>query len=431
MSQKSKEEYVKIMGIRYRKRRSKGARSLLLDEFCEVTGHDRKYAIKVLGGARSPKGSPERRGRPRRYGGLEREVIRKIWETAEMPCGKRLQGLLPEWIGHYETTFGAVDPGVKARVCEASPATLDRLLADYKVSGGRRMLPPKNAAVKAEVEVRAESWDVAEAGWIEADTVALCGGSMGGDFVWALTCTDIYSGWTEVRGIWNTGARTTCEGLQEVEKTLPFALKGIDTDNGSEFLNWHVVKHYRDREVAVKQTRSRPYRKNDQAHVEQKNYTHVRQLMGYDRYGHAELVEPINGLLSYWSLWKNLYHPTMRQVSCHREGSRRIRRHEKRAHTPYQRLRESGQLTTEQERRLEELKRSENPFEMKRIIEKWLSWIMKETAHLDGAEEPTRNRPRASCPWLRYAPPAPRGAGSVPAKKRPTASRKRRHVTVS
>jgi len=116
--------------------------------------------------------------------------------------------------------------------------------------------------------------------------------------------------------MWNCGAAGTCRAFADIEETLPFALKGIDTDNGSEFLDWHVVGHYADRDVSVKQARSRPYRKNDQAHIEQKNYTHARQLLGYGRHGHAELVEAVDGLLKAWSLWKNLYHPTIASLNA-------------------------------------------------------------------------------------------------------------------
>jgi len=410
MSRKSKEDYLELMRGRYSRLTGRRAKSVLVSEFCEVTGHERKYALKLLNGRRCGRGVG-RGGRAPSYGEAEEKVLYDIWRCAEMPCGKRLVAMLPEWLAWYTSRFE--DPGeeVLKRVSGVSAATADRLLSKRKVSSGRRRgMPPKNSAVKAAVEVRAESWDAKESGWLEADTVALCGGCMAGDFMWAVSATDILSGWTEVRGIWNCGAAATCEGLRDIEETLPFGMKGIDTDNGSEFLNWHLVKHYAKRDVKVKQTRSRPYRKNDQAHIEQKNYTHVRQLLGYGRYGHAELVESVDGLLKTWSLWKNLYHPTMRQVECRREGGRRIRRHEKKARTPLQRLIDAGQLKGAERKALERMRREMNPFEMCETIENWLKWIVEKSSKLDAAVAKGKSgaaltRLVGRCPWLRSAQP--------------------------
>jgi len=194
MSRKSKEEYLELMRGRYGRLTGRRAKSLLLDEFCEVTGHERKYALKLLNGRRCGRGAG-RGGRSRSYGAAEEEVLYNIWWRAEMPCGKRLVGMLPEWLPWYGLHFGEVPEEVLARVRGVSAATVDRLLAKRKVCNGRRRgMPPRNSAVKAAVEVRAESWDVVESGWLEADTVALCGGNMSGDFMWAVSGTDILSG---------------------------------------------------------------------------------------------------------------------------------------------------------------------------------------------------------------------------------------------
>jgi hypothetical protein len=346
--------------------------------------------------------------------------------------------MLKDWLPWYPERFGDPGPEVFEQVERISASTIDRLLSSQKASAGkRRAIPPKNAAVKAAVEVRAEAWDVGEAGWIEADTVALCGGNMSGSFTWALSSTDILSGWTEVRGIWNSGAAATCAGLADIEESLPFGLRGMDTDNGSEFLNWHVVGHYRDRDIAVKQTRSRPYRKNDQAHIEQKNYTHVRQLLGYERYGHEVLVPAVDGLLRTWSLWKNLYHPTMRQTECRREGARRIRRHEKEARTPLERLIDADQLSAKERSAWQKKKADLNPFELGETIEAWLCWIVKKSAKLDeavakGKQGKALSRIVSRCPWLRSAQPDT--APSSPrqsSKKQKRTPKQRKDATVS
>jgi len=184
-------------------------------------------------------------------------------------------GMLPLWIRH----LGEVEATVREQVLEVSAATIDRLLAGVKMRAGRKkpLVPRSDAAVKALVAIRAERWNTREVGWTEVDTVAHCGGDMGGSFIWSLTSVEILSGWTEVRCVWNRGQEATCAGLVAIEQAQPFLLKGIDSDGGGEFLNYHLYGYLKERGIC--QTRSRPYRKNDQAHVEQKNYTHVRQLL--------------------------------------------------------------------------------------------------------------------------------------------------------
>jgi len=418
MSRESRDEYLAKMKARYQRAQTRRARSALLNEFCEVTGHERKYANKLLSGRRgcSCAGAGKTRGRPKSYGAKELEVLRSIWRHAEMPCGKRLVAMLPDWLAPYESRYGAMESGSRGRLLAMSAATADRLLQADKVGGGsQRKLGVKNAAVRAAVPIRSECWDAQSPGWIEADTVALGGSSMSDNFVWALTATDVHTGWTEARGIWNRGAKATREALQDIEENLPFTMLGIDTDNGSEFLNWHVISHYADRDVRVEQTRSRPYQKNDQARIEQKNWTHVRQLLGYERYSHKELVAPINGLLEYWGLWKNLYHPTMRQVERSREGGKLTRRHEKRAQTPLSRLKENPSgILGDRLQTLETAKKLMDPFIAKETIEDWLDWINRLRNHLNEAQSQGEDTEQAAaafgpCPWLRSAPP---GTGS-------------------
>ena len=410
MSRKTRDEYLVTMRERYTRMSGRQARSKLLDEFCKVTGHERKYATKLLGGRRrSDPGGPGR-GRPAIYGEAEKRVIKTIWKACEQPCGKRLKAAIPEWLPAYEKREGRLEEETRTRVLAISPAQLDRLLAPEKVSDQGKYRPglKANAAVKAAIPIRAESWNTSEPGWTEADTVALCGGSMQGDFAWALTCTDIATGWTEARATWNRGQHGVCEAFTRIEAALPFAWKGVDTDNGGEFLNWHLVSHLADRDIAVEQTRSRPYHKNDQAHIEQKNYTHVRALLGYDRIGYAQVTDSLDRLLAYWSLWNNLYSPTMRQVEKRREKCGRVvRRHEKESKTPCQRVLESGCLP-EMAEALAEKREQLDPFEMKERIEKWLSAIWKLVEKMNRAQnagkDPSQEAAAWQCPGLRYAP---------------------------
>ena len=179
-------------------------------------------------------------------------------------------GMLPLWLGHLNEVGGhEITSETRARLLEASPATLDRLLSPARAgSRKKRLVPRSDAAIKALIEVRAERWNTTEVGWTEVDIVAHCGSDLGGSFIWSLTSVEILSGWTEIRCIWNRCQHATLEGLEEIGKAQPFTLRGIDSDGGGEFINYHLYHHLKNQ--GIRQTRSRPYRKNDQAHVEQK-----------------------------------------------------------------------------------------------------------------------------------------------------------------
>ena len=195
---------------------------------------------------------------------------------------------------------------IGVQLAQIRAASIDRRLSGFKVTAGKKARAPKPAnAVKALVKVRAQSWDTTETGWTEVDTVAHCGGNMGGDFIWTLTSVEISSAWTELRAVWNRGQHATFEGLESIWESQPFDLLGVDSDNGGEFLNHHLY-HWLKKH-GIEQTRSRPYSKNDQAYVEQKNHTHVRQFLGYERLEHRELLEDLNELLKLWSQWRNLF----------------------------------------------------------------------------------------------------------------------------
>jgi hypothetical protein len=390
MSKESLDEYIPRVRDRYQRMTGKLARTRLLDEFCEVTGFVRKYAIKVLRGQKRTGIGPGRGGAPRLYDEKVRAVLKHCWLHMEQPCGKRMVGMMPLWLAHLNEVGGhEIAVETRARLLEVSPATMDRLLSPAKTgSSKKRLVPRSDAAIKALIEIRAERWDTKEVGWTEVDTVAHCGGDMGGSFIWSLTSVEILSGWTEIRCIWNRGQHATLEGLEEIGRAQPFTLRGIDSDGGGEFINYHLYHHLKNQ--GIRQTRSRPYRKNDQAHVEQKNYTHVRQIIGYERLGHQELVKPLNELMSEWSLWKNLFCTTMEQLSSTREGSKQKRKHVKAVQTPAQRLLATDQLSETQRRWIEGHLESSNPFEMKSRIEALLSKVWQQRKSLLLAEERER-----------------------------------------
>lgn len=362
MSEKSIEEYTEKMRERYARMTGRRARSKMLDEFIAVTGWERKHANKVLLGHKRKSGTRGQRGAPKQYEQATIDTLKHCWLWMDQPCGKRMKDMLPIWLGSLKATRKT-----KQQLKAISAATIDRLLKDFKVQAGKKTRPPKPASgVKALVEIRARNWDTTQPGWTEVDTVAHCGGDMGGNFIWTLTSVDVFSGWTELRAIWNRGQHASLQGLESIFHSQPFTLLGLDSDNGGEFLNYYVYDWLK--ENGIHQTRSRPYFKNDQAYVEQKNYTHVRGLLGYDRLEHRELLPELNELLTLWSLWKNLYCVTMKQESCHREGSKQVRRHCKKSYTPAQRLLDSGSVSAADKKRIKTHLRENDPFQLKAEI---------------------------------------------------------------
>jgi hypothetical protein len=422
MSRSTRDEYLQKMRCRYRRYTGKPAKGRLLDEFCTVTGHERKYATKLLAGHRGPRcgtgdAAPSRGGRPRTYDPAVAGVLHEIWRHSEQPCGKRLRPMLGHWLPFYEKRYGTLPATVREGVLTISAAQIDRVLAPRKAGAGvvNRRTPKSHSAIKALVPVRAECWDAIEPGWTEADTVAHCGGDMGGSFLWSLTATDIFSGWTEVRATWNRGQHGVCAAFSEIEAALPFGLLGVDTDNGGEFLNHHLHRHFTGRKKPVAMTRSRPYHKNDQAHVEQKNSTHVRQLLGFDRLGHDLVVPLVTELLEAWSIWRNAFTTTFKQIEKKRIGSKTVRKHEKVPRTPCERLIAYREACADHAAvaALRAWKAPHDPFELKDWIEERLTLIWKLDAALTIAEsEGEYDMEGVAAPFfrghLRYAPKPPK-----------------------
>ena len=379
MSQKSRQEVLKEARERYRHRGRKG-RSRLLDEVSALCGYERKYAMKVLGGKRPIAGSGRQRGGSKPvYGEAERRVLKEIWLAAEQPCGKRLKAALGVWLPHYEQEFGRLEECLMGRLESLSAATIDRLLAPCRVTLGKRNRcgTRPGTLLRKEIPVRTEHWDVAGPGWVEADTVAHCGESMEGDFCWSLTVTDVHTQWTETRAVWNKGQHAVRQRIAEIEAALAFPILGFDSDNGGEFLNWHLADYFLKRPKPVAFTRSRPYHKNDNARVEQKNWTHVRQLVGYGRLGEPAQAELLNELYAReWSQFRNFFCPAMKHIRTEVEGSRKKRVYDKPA-TPFERLKASGQADPKKIECLERVKAALNPFKLKRAIERKLRRVLQ------------------------------------------------------
>ena len=406
MSKEATREYVVRTRIRYKAMTGKRAKGRVLDEFCATTGMERKHAIKVL---RAPGDPPERRGRKPTYGPEESNALKDMWMAAGQPCSKLMKPVMDCYVQSHELAHGAFGAALKEKLLKMSESSIDRLLKPARMaSGPRRNRPAGVAAVRREVPIRAGEWTVAEPGWIEADTVAHCGGSMAGNFVWTLTATDILTQWTEVRSMWNRGAATTFERLREIEEALPFGIRGFDSDNGPEFMNWHLLNYFRAEGKAVEVSRSRPYQKNDNAHVEQKNGTHVRGLLGHIRIDDPECVDPLNKAMVLWSLWKNLYAPVMRLVSKTREGGRYKKRYDK-ARTPAQRALECAMVTEERKAAIRQLLAENDCFAMKKKVDQALADVF--AAIRARADQPAPVSPPPETSALRAAPSGPVSSG--------------------
>jgi len=337
-------------------------------------GRHRKSLIRAFG--RRDGRAVGRRGRPALYGQEVVAALKGIWRLAEQACSKRLKALIPLWLPHYERHFGALAQEVRRGLLAMSPATMDRHLRHVRV---RRGLSATRSVrhVQGQIPIRTRFDKVEGPGYIEADTVAHCGGSLAGAFVWSVTFTDIWSGWTENCAVWNRNARQIVGRLGEIEAQLPFGLVGFDSDNGAEFINGHLLRYLRQRPVEVEFTRSRPYRKNDNAHVEQKQWTHVRQLLGYDRLDNRRLVALINDLYrNEWRLVQNFFLPNMRLISKVRDGSCLRRRHDA-PRTPCQRLLDHPQLDQETKESLQRQLQSLDPVALKQRMEEKLRAIFR------------------------------------------------------
>lgn len=385
MSQHTKQELLAKMRRSY-ENAGRDYRGKLIDQAVELCGYHRKAAIRALGGRSSKKMSeqgPAIIGRPRLYE-AERivPVLKVIWLKAQQPCGKRLVGMLPDWLPAYAAYFKRVPNAVEEQLLAASSATLDRLLRPLRAQYKRPALGTKpGTMLRQSIPIRGGSWQEDEPGWTEADTVAFCGGSAQGEVVWMLDNVDICTDWVELRAMFGRGQHATLEQLKDIEASLPFAWLGLDSDNGGEFINRHVLQWcQRGRAQPIYYTRSRPYRSNDNAHVEQKNWTHVRQWFGYERHDNSEVVPLMNELArGPLGQFLNLFNATLkldRKEKSAEEGlSRRIYAE---AQTPYARVQTNPRIKLEEKKRLRALKESLNPFALEARIQKALGQIHKQ-----------------------------------------------------
>jgi hypothetical protein len=298
-------------------------------------------------------------------------VLKEIWLCSDQLCSKLLKAALPEWLERYERGH-RLAPEVKEKLLAISAAQIDRLLQPVRVRYPRKGLSTTKPGtlLRRQVPTRGGPPDTSKPGAVEVDTVAHCGDSTAGDYINSLTFTELFSGWTENRAVWNKSSHAILGQLKELEGKVPFAMTSFHSDNGSEFLNWPLHEYLTGRPLRVPWTRSRAYRKNDNAHCEQKNWTHVRQLLGYDRLEHPQLVPLLNELYAGpWSQWTNHFRPTFKLLRRDKRGSKTVRIYEKQPQTPYQRLLASPDIAEATKEKLRQEHERLDPFELKKAIE--------------------------------------------------------------
>lgn len=379
MSPQSKREYLSAVWLRYQKASRKG-KTRILDELCVNCHYNRKYAIRVLQRFKHPKPDRTRKkpGRKSKYRHPEFiQVLKKIWLTANLPCGKRLKAILSLWIDAYEIQFGSLPDDFLKKLSSISPATIDRILKPIRhlYRGKGRSATKPGLLLKHHIPIKTNQWDEQKPGFLEADTVHHCGSSLSGLYAVTLDTVDIATEWTEQRATYGMGHHDIFEQIKDVEDTLPFPLLGLDCDNGGELCNKNIYGYLTQRKAPVQFTRSRPYYKNDNAHVEGKNWTHVRQWLGYRRFENPEIVRLLNDLYKKeWRLFHNFFMPSMKLMEKRRIGSKIIKIHDD-PKTPYQRILESKFVPAKTKRALKEQFKTLNPFQLRETIDEKIAKI--------------------------------------------------------
>lgn len=377
MTRTSVREYLAKQRVRYH-RLERAERSRLLTEMVAVTGYHRKAVLRRLRlvGRRPTSGRPV--GRPRQYGADVARAAQVLWHAAGQIGAKRLQPFVPDLLDRLVACGELALPSATAQLLRrASISTLERLLAPVRrtVSRRGRSTTQPGGWLKHQIPIRTfADWDDAQPGFLEIDLVAHCGDDGGGFFLHTLCAVDIATGWVELQPVWGKGHKRVRAALHEIRRRLPVRLRGIDSDNGSEFINRPLFDYCRFEHITF--TRSRPYRKNDSAHVEQKNGAIVRALIGYDRYASRAAYAQFARVYHLLRLHTNFFQPVQRLASKSRQGARVTRRYD-RAQTPFQRLLTAPTLSPFRRRELRALYETLNPLQLRRDIDAALAALWR------------------------------------------------------
>lgn len=363
MTLRFKEQYIQAIRERYYKA-TKRQKSLILDELCEVTGYDRKWAIKIL--AKGHKKQKNTVGRSRVYSKDSITHLQKLWHILGRICSKKMVAAFPVWLEFYEAT--GFNEEIKKEILAMSSSTIDRHLRSYKAQFARRKRSGTQSSKKFMNVIPIKDFTSSNQtpGYLQADTVAHCGNSLSGQFVWSLTVTDEYSGWTVNRATFGKNSTSIVSAMMKSFWDYPFNIKSLNTDSGSEFINENLREYLESQNIEF--TRSRPYRKNDNCYVEQKNFTHVRELFGYERYDKEDLIFFMNDIYTnYFNVLHNFFIPQLKSVQVIRVGAKYKRKYDS-PKTPYHRLMESSELSIYQKEKLKGKYESLNPIKLKKEL---------------------------------------------------------------
>lgn len=369
MSFGARREYLMEILERYRKS-SRNKKSGILDEFCAVTGFNRKYAISLL---RS--GVIKREGRPGpkvQYDSNFVEVLYALWVVMRRVCSQKMVKAMPEWLKtfHHEK----LNEEIRLKLLKVSASSIDRCLKAFRVKRGLSTTKP-GKFLKAKIPLTIHQEGVKQPGYVQSDTVAHCGEDIRGRYAHSFTLTDVHSTWTENRAVWTKDSKGVMKEFLEIERGLPFRILGYSSDNGGEVLNDRLIRYLDQKNVRI--TRGRPYQKNDNAHVEQKNNSHVRKIFGYDRIEHYSLVERMNQIYrDYWNPLHNFFIPAMKTKNKRREGGRIIKTYDE-PKTPYQRLMDCPKISKENKMKLKQRKESLDPVKLSEELDEHLKSFFK------------------------------------------------------
>lgn len=378
MSLKSKNELVEVVRPRYLKA-SKVEKQKILDEFTSATGYHRKHAIRVL--KNKVQAQNHLKGKSKTYQKVYQgevvQVLEQIWEIYGRICSKRLQPFLPEVIHVLERCQEIeLSKETKELLLQISSASLDRCLHPIRLKMRHGLSTTKpGSLLKNLIPVRTfTEWDEERPGFLEIDLVAHCGTTTEGQFLCTLTCTDLCTGWTEVTGLLHRSQETVSEALRRMRQRLPFPLLGIDSDNGSEFINDLLYRYCLDEQITF--TRSRPYQKNDQAHVEQKNWSVVRHTVGYDRWETEQELALLECIYDDLRLYINFFQPSLKLIAKERIGNKTIKRYDS-AKTPYQRSLDRHDISLPAKAQLIHTYLPLNPAELRRSLDMKIAQLWK------------------------------------------------------
>ena len=420
-SYQARMEYLRAIYARYHKatRQEKGQ---ILEEFCKVCHYNRKYAIGLLNAPPPEPGKRMHRRRPFLYSQRAVSILQAIWEASGHLCSQRLKEALPLWLPSARKRFG-MTPDTERELLSISSRQIENRLRSRKRILKKRTYGATRPGplLKSMIPIRTSHWDIRLPGFLEMDTVAHCGRSLSGGFLWTLNATDIQTGWTERVAVMGKGQAGVFDGILEIKHALPFRLRGVDSDNGEEFINYHLLSFCLKSRPRMEFTRGRENKKNDNCHVEQKNYIHVRQILGWDRYDTVEAQKAINSLYeNELGLFQNLFQPSVKLIEKKRIGSKVKRLYDK-SKTPFQRVWESGKYHKAKVKRLKEQMESIDPFELSQAIDRKLGHIYKMASGRIQAPKDPRGQKRQDleCPGTNE-----NGSRHVPA---PPASHPWRH----